>query len=289
MQGIHAITGFSRRRLLIGGLVLAAGGRAAAAQPLPPAPIQTAVPGSGPTIKPASAWLAYEAALQSRLTNSNRFYDVDFGRDLLVQANAFRDDMRLAPYVWDEDLAACARAHAADMASRNYFGHSTPEGFTHLERVALLCRDSCGKTAENLAWRSSSASIKPADVEGLWETSPGHRRNLLRENFKSAGYGVVRANGAYYAAGVYADASVRLARALPLWIRDEPQLKGALADSSPAIEHVSVTSPFEQPTWMAATAQRLPSLREGAWQLRPLAPVGDGRFSALSGPTFFVS
>src|SRR5579875_805583 len=163
MQGRDAIPMLSRRRLLLGGLLLAGASPAAAlasAGSVKP-PFETAQPPSAPTPKPAASWIAYEASLQAQLaTPGGAIHLDDYGQELLVQANVFRSKAQLTPYKWDDDLATCAKAHALDMARRNYFGHATPEGFTHLERVALLCRDFCGKTAENLAWRSSQAPVR---------------------------------------------------------------------------------------------------------------------------------
>jgi uncharacterized protein YkwD len=267
------------RRSLFGAAILMAGMASARASA---APVRSPSP---------SSWLDYEARLRARLADAGggRF-DPDFARSLLSQANTFRAGEGLAAYAWDDGLAACARAHAADMANRNYFAHETPEGFTHLERTSLLTRDLCGDTAENLAWREAQrGGTTPRQFEQLWEASPGHRKNLLRERYTSAGYGVVKVNNAYYAAGVYADASVRLARPLPLRVHSGADLSPALSGASPSIERLTLTRPFQDPTWIASTADRMPSLQPGVWQLRPMRFAGGNRFDVLTGPLFFVA
>jgi len=277
----------NRRNLLVGALMMAGAGSAHAA--VAPVPSPESVAARAAESKSATAWIAYDAQLRARLADAGGGgFDEDFAKALLTQANSFRGQAQLSPYTWDEGLAVCARAHAADMASRNFFGHESPEGFTHLDRVALLTRDLCGKTAENLAWRDYPTGTTPQDMEALWEQSPGHRRNLLREGFASAGYGVVKVGTAYYAAGVYADANIRLAHALPLWVKEGPDLQSALSGASPMIERLALTAPFQQPTWMAAPSGKIPALPQGAWQLRPLQASGGGRFNVLSGPMFFV-
>ena len=237
----------------------------------------------------SNRFLSYEQKLRSRLADAGggRF-DPAFAQALLSEANGFRAEQQLGTYQWDEDLATCARAHAADMASRDYFGHPSPEGFTHLDRVALLARDLCGSTAENLAWREDSRGSTPSQFQQLWENSPGHRKNLLRETYTRAGYGVVKVNNAYYAAGVYAEASMRLGRPLPLSLGAGQDLAVALDGAAPVIHRLAVTAPFEQPTW-SATVEKIPVVQPGTWQLRPLHPAGGNRFDVLTGPLFVVS
>ena len=287
MQPHFPLANISRRGLLAGAVFLAATrGTCAAGSPL----------GGLEALQPApdeerslSTWVDYDTRLRERLVNSESMgFDEDFSRALQQQVNGLRGSVGLAPYSWNDGLALCAKAHAADMAARNYFAHASPEGFTHLHRVALLTRDLCGKTAENLAWREFTNGTQPQDIEALWEGSPGHRRNLLRENFGSVGYGVVRVGDAVYAAGVYAEMSVRLTQPLPLWIKDEGALKTVLFGASPAIEHLALTPPFQQPTRVHTASGSLPQLQQGAWQLRPLRTRSNGLFDVVSGPLFFV-
>ena len=235
------------------------------------------------------AWADYNSRLQMRLEDAGGGqFDHPFAQALLERTNSFRASLGLSAYVWDDGLAACARAHAADMAERNYFGHGSPEGFTHLHRTALLSRDRCGKTSENLAWREFQGLTAPQDFETMWEQSPSHRRNLLRPDYASAGYAAVRIGDAYYAAAVYGETTVRFKQPLPLWIDDATAVRNALVSASPAFQHLALTPPFQQPTWIAGATGKMPSLRQGVWQLRPLRPQGLGRFDVVSGPLFFV-
>jgi uncharacterized protein YkwD len=290
MDSRTPIASLNRRSLMAGAFLFAGATHAAAAPTSNWVSSQKSEAPAAETTPPASRkWVDYNARLRARLGDAGGgMFDADFAHALLPLVNGLRDQAQLAPYDWDEGLAACARAHAADLASRNYFAHETPEGFTHLDRVALLTRDFCGRTAENLAWRDYPSGTTPQDIELLWENSPGHRNNLLRDGFASAGYGVVKVANSYYAAGVYAHASVRLARALPLWVAAEHELRGALADASPTIERLSLTAPFQQSNWLPVPTNKIPTLQSGAWQLRPLQMTGDGRYSVLSGPLFFV-
>lgn len=271
MSAPGSIGSLTRRRLFAAGAVLLASGA-----------ITRAAAATSPT------WLAYEKQLAARLADAGGgAFDADFAKDLLTQTNQFRGGQRLARLEWDEGLAACARAHVADMAARGYFAHQSPEGFTHADRVSLLNRELCGPTAENLAWRAGGGA-SPQHFERMWEQSPSHRRNLENPTFRQAGYGVVQVGDSLYAAGVYADPAVRLGRALPLKLKQGDDLAGALADASPHIERLSLTAPFQHPTWMRSPSEALPALTPGVWQLRPLRAAGVARYDVLPGPLFHI-
>lgn len=260
----------TRRSLLAAGL-------AAAATPV------IAAPG-------ASRWVAYEAKLRARLADAGGgAFEPGFERELLAQVNGLRGRHRLSTLRWDEGLAACARAHAADMARGGYFDHHSPEGFTHADRAALLSRDLFGAMSENLAsYSHATQRCTPRDMETLWENSPGHRQNLLDRASTHAGYGVVRRGGEWHAVGVYATAQVRLARAVPLRLPAGVSAASALAGASPHIARLAVMSPGQEPSRIGPPLNQAPPLRPGVWQLRPMMADGSGAFTVLSGPVIFV-
>jgi uncharacterized protein YkwD len=264
-------SGIGRRGFLAGAVTTAAllprAGRAGAAAPL----------------------LLYEQRLRSRLSDcGGGVFDPAFASALLTQNNRLRGQQGLSGYQWDDGLAACARAHAADMAARRYFAHESPEAFTHLHRVSLLARDLCGETAENLAWRETTQDAStPQQFETLWEESPAHRRNLLRPDYASAGYGVVRVGGKVIAVGVYGQAALKLAAALPLVLPSQSEPSAALEGARPVVDRLAVTTPFGPPAPLSPVHKQL-SLQAGAWQLRPARALGPGRYELLTGPIFFV-
>lgn len=256
---------------------------AAAGLLVTPALARAAAPDSG-------QWLSYEQTLKARLDDAGggRF-DADFARSLLAETNVFRSSQGAQTLHWDEGLAACARAHVADMVNRGYFAHNSPEGFRHSDRVSLLCRDLCAQSGENLARRDYPGQLTlPRHFESMWEGSPGHRQNLLNPAFGQAGYGVVKIGSAYVAAGVYADQAVRLGQALPLAIRSDAELAAAIADATPRIQYVSLTAPFQKPTWTVASSDDLPALGKGVYQLHPLRTSAENRFDVLPGPLFHI-
>lgn len=103
---------------------------------------------------------------------------------ILAQINAARAAGRvcgteiMAPVAamkWNDMLFSAAAKHSLDMATRNYFSHTTPEGVTFVQRLAN--EGYFGWAAgENIAAGQSSVS----EVMGAWLTSEGHCRNIMQ-------------------------------------------------------------------------------------------------------------
>jgi uncharacterized protein YkwD len=85
----------------------------------------------------------------------------------------------------DDRLTAAARGHSADMAARNYFSHTTPEGLEFATRITNAGYRWSG-AGENIA----KGQRTPADVMSSWMNSAGHKANILNCGFKDIGVGV---------------------------------------------------------------------------------------------------
>lgn len=95
-----------------------------------------------------------------------------------------------------DPLRQVARAHARDMAVRNYFSHVTPEGLQPWDRV-----DRAGiawsYVAENLGYTSGYATpsdgVRVNHNNMMAEVAPndGHRKNILSTLAHRIGIGVV--------------------------------------------------------------------------------------------------
>jgi len=81
-------------------------------------------------------------------------------------------------------LATAAQQHSDDMANRNYFSHTTPEGVTFDKRENNAGYPSPG--GENIAQGQTTAQQVMTD----WMNSPGHRANILNCTFAAIGIGV---------------------------------------------------------------------------------------------------
>ena len=97
----------------------------------------------------------------------------------------------------DDALAAIARRHSQDMARRDYFSHTNPEGLSSADRV-LAAGVTYRRVAENI--HSNHGVDDPVDrAVGSWIASPQHRQALLTPGFRLTGVGAARAeNGALY-------------------------------------------------------------------------------------------
>jgi uncharacterized protein YkwD len=107
----------------------------------------------------------------------------DFEREVFRLTNFERQKYGLPPLAWHEELAAVARAHSVDMATRGFISHNDPDGVTPWDRVRNAgIADSC---AENLA----RGQRTPEEVVAAWMNSPGHAANILNGDISRIGVG----------------------------------------------------------------------------------------------------
>jgi uncharacterized protein YkwD len=114
-------------------------------------------------------------------------------RELRERINRERASRRLPPLRPAPSLDAAAQAHAADMLSRSYYGHNSPEGATVLERSKRAGYQP-RLVGENLAQGQESID----QVVEAWMTSAIHREHILSPVFSDLGSGVAigtNANG----------------------------------------------------------------------------------------------
>jgi uncharacterized protein YkwD len=92
----------------------------------------------------------------------------------MVEAvNAHRRAARCPELAWLPEAARAAQAHSEDMARRDYFDHTSPDGQGLADRLRV----------HGVPWRAIAENIAlhpgaPRDVLAGWLDSPGHRRNL---------------------------------------------------------------------------------------------------------------
>jgi uncharacterized protein YkwD len=110
-------------------------------------------------------------------------------RQILRFTNEARRKNSLAIVDWDEDLRSVARAHSDDMLRRNFFSH---ENFG--KRVAPVIGSSTSRAGENIFGGSgqdcSDTRLMARNIVDGWMTSPGHRANILNQEYTHMGAGV---------------------------------------------------------------------------------------------------
>ncbi|MCH0566591.1 CAP domain-containing protein [Streptomyces sp. MUM 2J] len=90
----------------------------------------------------------------------------------------------LPPLGADVRLAAAARAHSEDMATRAYHAHTSPDGTQPWDRAAAA-----GSARRTIGENIACGQRSPAEVVAGWMDSPGHRANILAPAFTHIGVG----------------------------------------------------------------------------------------------------
>jgi uncharacterized protein YkwD len=138
---------------------------------------------------PAVAAQACVAGNATPATASNR----TMVRATLCVLNAERAEAGLKRFRLNKRLSKAARRHAADMARRNYFSHTSLGGASFVDRIrrtGYLSGARYWTVAENLAWATRRRSA-PRGIADMWMNSLGHRANILSPSFREIGIGIV--------------------------------------------------------------------------------------------------
>lgn len=106
-----------------------------------------------------------------------------FAERVLELTNKERAKAGLGPLSLDPKLCASAAWKAEDMAERNYFEHQDRPGHNFIDRDEQFGYSGWLYLGENLAAGQKS----PEEVVQEWMASPGHRRNILKPEFKQIG------------------------------------------------------------------------------------------------------
>lgn len=121
----------------------------------------------------------------------------DYQDVLLELHNEKRLKHGLKPLSLDEKLCEYAQKHANNMALKNSMYHSDISGVRKLDP-----NKNWKWTGENVAWGQTSEE----SVVNSWMWSPGHRWNILGQEFKKVGFGLAKDSKGYnYWCVVFAD------------------------------------------------------------------------------------
>ena len=171
---------------------------------------------TGDPVQPGDAEGMYTESTtppQQPKTPSSAEYDVDVERiEYLIhkKMNDHRQENGFQPLTQNKTLTAAAQYKSWEMAQRDYFSHTGPNGSTHTdlrEKYGLKCdysgqniyKDNSTMNSRNvhLALKNNE-KIASAAVRVLLN-SPGHRENALSSNYDSQGIGVfVDENGTVF-------------------------------------------------------------------------------------------
>jgi uncharacterized protein YkwD len=105
---------------------------------------------------------------------------------VLALLNDIRHEHGLSTLQASRALRSAARAHSADMISRDYFEHDSPnEAFD--KRIRRYLKSPL--VGENIAWGTGSYGT-PEGIVRLWMHSPTHRHIILMPSLHKVGLGV---------------------------------------------------------------------------------------------------
>ncbi|MGW7253577.1 sigma-70 family RNA polymerase sigma factor [Streptomyces sp. NPDC054834] len=109
---------------------------------------------------------------------------------VVTLVNKERSAAGCGPLTEDPQLEDAAQRHSDDMAARNFFDHTNPDGADPGQRI----------TASGYRWSTYGENIAqgqqtPQAVMDSWMNSPGHRANILNCSFKDIGVGVHKGSG----------------------------------------------------------------------------------------------
>lgn len=113
-----------------------------------------------------------------------------YSEEVTRLANVERAKSGCGPLTLNSKLGDAAQAHSDDMAERDFFDHTNPDGEDPGDRV----------TAAGYKWSTYGENIAagqrtPAAVMDSWMNSSGHRANILNCSFKEIGIGYRQGGG----------------------------------------------------------------------------------------------
>jgi len=138
-------------------------------------------------------------------------------KKIWIHCNLKRKEEGLAELEWDSELANIARTHSNDMVTNNYFEHINLKGEDPTDRAKRMgfhrtkqlgdgwytdgIAENIGKMSfgniQDIGYvNNNPESIAVAQVKSFMD-SPGHRANILNEQYTHLGVGVAHNNGEY--------------------------------------------------------------------------------------------
>jgi len=103
--------------------------------------------------------------------------------------NQERAKRGLAPLTYNWEVARVARYKSTDMMNKNYFSHTSPtygSPFRMMESFGIRF----SAAGENIAMGQRT----PEEVMNAWMNSPGHRANILSNNYTQIGVGYAKSS-----------------------------------------------------------------------------------------------
>jgi uncharacterized protein YkwD len=128
----------------------------------------------------------------------------------LVQDERYKIDPKAKTLVLDSELIGVARERSADMATKNYFAHASPNGQTSATIIMDKDADFQGLLGENLA-AQHYLTAQGVDIDVFarrfvdsWLASPSHKDNLAFAGYDRSGVGAAVNGDTIYVTQLFA-------------------------------------------------------------------------------------
>ena len=167
-------------------------------QPVNPGMPQVVYPGMGQPNYPSQMQPSFPNETHPSVVPNPLLQQIE--QDIFNLVNKERREKGLQPVVQNDVLTEVARRKSQHMANLGYFSHTAPDGTTTQDWLT-------GKGYSLNAWGENIADFQAnATAEEImrgWMNSPGHRANILANNFSLLGVGVYQGNGRTFATQVF--------------------------------------------------------------------------------------
>lgn len=146
-----------------------------------------------------------------------RISEEEFEQRVFARTNLIRSQYGLPQLEYDQELSYVARLHCFNMGEQRFFDHRDPQGMDVKDRVRSEYPELImAGVGENLYMSERSDRVfDPEHVVAEWMKSPGHRKNILDEEFTHLGVGIAKAGNRLYTTQVFATPLLRLVSPLP--------------------------------------------------------------------------
>ena len=93
----------------------------------------------------------------------------------------------VAKLIWNDKLGVSANKHTTDMASNNYFSHTSKDGRTMSDRINAV-----GYLWSALGENIANGQTTEKQVMESWINSPGHCANIMNGSYTDVGFARVQ-------------------------------------------------------------------------------------------------
>lgn len=177
-----------------------------------------------------STLVSYVEEVQACLATSTAF-DAGLEDEIAGFTNSERSAEGLDGLARRASLDDAARAHALDMAERQYAGHLDLEGRGHVYRMRAIDRQLLtGATGANVVVLPAGTSAE--DIYEMIRSDEANRQNISHAGFTDTGIGVAKAGDTLYVVQMLTTVDGELKSPMPLAIADatsfQPEIREAM-------------------------------------------------------------